>query len=575
MTQKVSNAPKTTQKGGREHRLHNEKSIDCTATITTRTTHRTMSSAPGASNAEGGSATTGNTWTPKTIPIISKEPQPNIDYGSGTPGFIAGTATLDNHIAWSRRILAHHDMGALAALMTRFSEYYQKVDPQKNLQAPGYDYAFRTTTDDPAGLIVLDVMNVMITTQVAQGQSLEQEVRMKTSQFDSLNDELQEALLLKTLREERVKDLEKQVQQQQDLIGMLNDKTTTSSGTKKALVDNPPAFNASEEIAEKRLKQFENWHDKILLKWAQEKSTFATEHNKLLHAAGLLEGSAWKADDDEWKWKTGEDLMKELKNKYMTLDMSGTYQKELNNLKMEGKHKLWADFITRLTELFDILDYDDASRVRSLKAKVSVELDKLNRNQMKKPKDDDWVGWKDHFSILATNLENSEHMNRVDDNTSNQKKDGYETPSTDKTTTQGGNQMDTSIDGMKIARINGQEKRRRFINNLCMNCGKPNHLARDCRSHPNPGNNNAQGARGGFNNNRDGAPRGRGGSAGFPVRQDVRAASFGEYDDPNYSNEYYDDGNNVNSGNTGRVVGTVDGQGVFHAFEDNNGQGNA
>lgn len=298
-----------------------------------------------------------------------------------------------------------------------------------------------------------------------------------------------------------------------------------SGSSRKSLAKDPEPFAASDkDSAEKKCEKFKNWKQKIVIRWTQDDHQFPTEFQKILHAAGLLEGTAYRGianainfivnnstNQASWQWPTGEAMLEELTGKYEVVDTAVKAEGEMELLH-QSKFKAYSDFITKFIELSDMLSMDDAEKVRKLKKKLNDNLRSAIRVQVDQPEPNNWPKWLKMINKLASNEEAADYEekarkafgniggNKASNNGSNNNGNG----GSGATTSQGGDAMD--IDKLSINGISNKEKRRRLEKQLCLNCGEDGHFARDC---PKQGGGAHRGNHGG------GGPRGGGRGRGY------------------------------------------------------------
>ncbi|KAK4148340.1 hypothetical protein C8A00DRAFT_39143, partial [Chaetomidium leptoderma] len=244
--------------------------------------------------------------------------------------------------------------------------------------------------------------------------------------------------------------------------------------------------------------------------------------NKILYAVSLLEGAAadgvingitkMSASDDaaDWQWATGVEFMEHLAKKYATLDLVADAELKLKELTQDGKFAAFNDFLTEFTNLADICDWDDVTRVRNLRDKMNDEMRTAFKYQFPLPAADDFSAWVSKAQGLSINIEAENRMKKG-------KAQGYQgyhqtggngnankNNNNDK-----GDPMD--LDNMRVNRMHPAEKERRAAEGLCFNCGQRGHLIAEC-------NNATKTSRTGFSRGRgtrgnQGGQRGGGGVA--------------------------------------------------------------
>jgi hypothetical protein len=77
------------------------------------------------------------------------------------------------------------------------------------------------------------------------------------------------------------------------------------------------------------------------------------------------------------RWHSGIEFLAHLAKKFATLDLAADVENKLRKLVQEGKYSIVTNFLTEVTNLIDMYDWDDTSCVRALKERILVDLKKL------------------------------------------------------------------------------------------------------------------------------------------------------------------------------------------------------
>jgi hypothetical protein len=140
------------------------------------------------------------------------------------------------------------------------------------------------------------------------------------------------------------------------------------------------------------------WCIRIEARWANIQYEFSTKRAKMLYAAALLEGTAALGVNDDlekimsnlenpaaWRWRSGVEFLTHLAKKFATLNLTADVENKLRKLAQEEKYSIFIDFLTEFTTLTDVCNWDNTSRVRVLKERISVDLKKVVACQVTQP----------------------------------------------------------------------------------------------------------------------------------------------------------------------------------------------
>jgi hypothetical protein len=143
----------------------------------------------------------------------------------------------------------------------------------------------------------------------------------------------------------------------------------------------------------------------------------------ILYAAALLEGMAALGINDNlekitsnlenpavWRWHNGVEFLAYLAKKFATLDLVADADNKLRKLVQEGKYTIYTDFLLEFTNLTNVCNWDDASSVRALKERISVDLKKLVTCQVTQLDRIDYAAWVKMIHQLAVNQESMEQL---------------------------------------------------------------------------------------------------------------------------------------------------------------------
>ena len=283
----------------------------------------------------------------------------------------------------------------------------------------------------------------------------------------------------------------------------------------------PQPFTGSEQNSIKRTDQFLSWKSQVMARWDFLPGQFRDEYSKIIYASIVLGGPAaagvqtsidkiraYPKDPSQWPWKSSQALMEHLSSKYATADRKANASIKMLGFKQKGVYSNFTDFLTEFANNADILGWDNTSRVRELRQRVSGELDDALKVQVNIPGDEDWDEWIKMTQQLAINIERQKHRNKWESNSGsagNKAGSGADNL--------GGDPMD--LDRVRINRISQAERERRQREGLCYKCGRAGHIASGCKAQNS--NNSNRGGRGG---NRCGHGGGGGSRGGYHSYQE-------------------------------------------------------
>lgn len=286
-----------------------------------------------------------------------------------------------------------------------------------------------------------------------------------------------------------IADLERRAQTAEIQRDTLN--TVIESGrvgaSGRASLPHPTAFSGTETDSAKRTSEFNNWRTLVTARFAASPHEYGTELAKIMYAAALLKDTAAagvhtgvtniianRADNETWQWKTVTEFIDSLAKKYANIDLVADAERKLRKLSQQGKYARFTDFLTEFTTLCDQAGWDDTTRVRAFREKLSQAMRDMVKPQINLPARDAWDEWVKMAQILATNLENEEHFRKGGDYHSGGNQGGA--PRRDPEAME--------VDKMALNKISTAERERRYNQGLCFKCGRAGHISKECRGKP-------------------------------------------------------------------------------------------
>ncbi|KHJ31007.1 hypothetical protein EV44_g1315 [Erysiphe necator] len=236
-----------------------------------------------------------------------------------------------------------------------------------------------------------------------------------------------------------------------DKIAKLNDKVSTlqaeynrlpathnTSSTKNSEVNDgsaskarrtrsdPEEFSGTKKDTEKRQMVYESWKAQIQQIFLVDGNCFPSSFHIISYITSQPSGKAWLAVQD------------------------GTAKNALDTL-FQGK-SAYGDFIADFDHLAEMAKYDDRTKVNL-------------------PASNNYTGWSDMINTIARNLQQQEHIAKLQAPTSTIQQNNPNEP----------NQNFEHDDPMDLSRIrlSTAEKNYRMENGLCVACGNSGHIAKD------------------------------------------------------------------------------------------------
>lgn len=262
---------------------------------------------------------------------------------------------------------------------------------------------------------------------------------------------------------------------------------STLNSSSRPRGEDPDKFSGEEKDTFKRHTAYLVWKGKIQDKWLQNPTYYATEMSKLLHARGLLTGSAFLStgastqtlhdnpnDSSKWKWPTAKAFLEWLDAKYIVSSITSMATAKLQAHKMEGKFNAFPDFLTEFTNLADQANMADEMRVHYLRSKLPKNLSDAIDGQLKRPSPTDWAGWAEMCTTLWTNRESSRQLYATSGQQHHFSGPNSAPPPP------AGDPMDLDRMNLRRVQVTPLEKAYREENGLCRRCGGIGHRAKDC-----------------------------------------------------------------------------------------------
>lgn len=307
----------------------------------------------------------------------------------------------------------------------------------------------------------------------------------------------------------RVTEINNQRSQDNERISKLQDEkaelqarllqTTTTNGAPVQLgvtpkprrtTTNPDKFTAGQQDTAKRQSAYEKWKTQVEQVLTTDAECFPKALDTLTFITSLLSGKAWDAVQDGvkkmnanpndprmWIWYDVAALWSTLDKRYILLDSTQAAKNTLDTLYQKGR--AYGDFKADFDHYAEKAMLDNRSKVDMLRKRLNSDFTDVIDHQITLPAADDYVGWSNVTDNIARNLQQKEHIAKLQDLASA----GSETHRRARTapTADRGDPME-----LDRIRISDAERKRRTDNDLCMACGEPGHFARDHHREVNP-----------------------------------------------------------------------------------------
>ncbi|KHJ32030.1 hypothetical protein EV44_g3708 [Erysiphe necator] len=272
-------------------------------------------------------------------------------------------------------------------------------------------------------------------------------------------------------------------------------KSIDSSDTRpRRTRSDPDKFSASQLNTEKRQLAYESWKIHIQQILLIDRNCFPGPFYRISYVTGQLSGKAWEAvedgvqimnfqpsEPDKWPWKFISDLWQVLDKCYILLDTSQTAKNALDTLFQDKR--AYGDFKVDFDHFADRIKYENRTKVDLLRKRLNRKISNVIDNQVNLPGPDDFLGWSDMVVSIARNLQQQEHIFKLQtpQTATRQNEPITSQPLYDIEPSDIGDPMDLSR-----VKISDAERKYRMDNGLCIACGENGHSARDHHRKNNP-----------------------------------------------------------------------------------------
>lgn len=339
---------------------------------------------------------------------------------------------------------------------------------------------------------------------VSLEQTYSQQLNSNLSQITSLNSELSKVNLHRSTDNDKIAALNDKISALQadknNLCAELNSNNKPSRSTDsidtrpRRTRSDPDKFSASQQNTEKRQLAYESWKIHIQQILLIDSICFPGAFYRISFVTSQLSGKAWEAvkdgvqlmnslpsEPEKWPWKSTIDLWQVLDKRYILLDTSQTAKNALDTLFQEKR--AYGDFKADFDHFAERAKYDNRTKVDLLRKRLNRKICNVIDNQVNLPGPDDFLGWSDMVGSIARNLQQQEHIVRLQapHNSIRQNEPIANEPSSDIGPVDIGDPMDLSR-----VKLSNAERKYRMDNGLCIACGENGHSAKDHHRKINP-----------------------------------------------------------------------------------------
>ncbi|KAK4235755.1 hypothetical protein C8A03DRAFT_36389 [Achaetomium macrosporum] len=265
-------------------------------------------------------------------------------------------------------------------------------------------------------------------------------------------------------------------------------------------IKHPEAFTGDSNDLAKRTEEFKHWRQRVLSIWIDYPRKFRTERQKLTYFLTVLGGSALRSiskrlediikhpdDSEQWAWDTAEEVIIELAKQYETFDEKTDALKKITDLKQEDEYADYDRFVAYFTNLATTLEWDDKTKAMQFELRLCSKLKKAIESRDDMPDDDDFDGWVEKCRKITNRQATAAALGKMSQGFKAKAPANGNNDAGKKDKNKGGDPMDLDAMKLAIARLPQEVLNHRYQNGLCLNCGNPDHYAKNCKKKANNG----------------------------------------------------------------------------------------
>ncbi|KHJ32319.1 hypothetical protein EV44_g6096 [Erysiphe necator] len=329
-----------------------------------------------------------------------------------------------------------------------------------------------------------------------------QQIEARLNDINNLNSRLSQVILDRSTDNDKISFLNDKISSLQSEVNTLqatsNAKGISTSKTTDVATpiprrtrSDPEKFSGAQKDTEKRQTMYESWKTQVQQVLLVDGGCFPDSFNLISYITSQLTGKAWMAvqdgvrtlnshpnDPQKWPWRTSIDLWDTLDRRYILLDSTQTAKNALDTLYQD--RSAYGDFKADFDHYAERARYDNRSKVDLLRKRLNKKITSVIDNQVNLPNADDYAGWSEMINSIARNLQQQEHIAKL------QTPPSITRPSDPHVISTAPELEDPMPMDLSRMRLSASERTYRLENGLCVACGEKGHIAKDHHRKINP-----------------------------------------------------------------------------------------
>ncbi|KHJ34653.1 hypothetical protein EV44_g4162 [Erysiphe necator] len=176
-------------------------------------------------------------------------------------------------------------------------------------------------------------------------------------------------------------------------------------------------------------------------------------------------------DLQKWPWRTSIDLWNTLDRRYILLDSTQTAKNAWDTLYQDKSAH--GDFKADFDHYAERARYYNRSKVDLLRKRLNKKITSVIDNQVNLPNADDFAGWSEMINSIARNLQQQEHIAKL------QTTPSITRPSDPHVISTAPELEDPMPMDLSRMRLSASGRTYRLENGLCVACGEKGLIAKD------------------------------------------------------------------------------------------------